>query len=439
MIAGLTLLLLVGLAAVYCVRPMWGLYSLVFVLPFEWIGSWPLNPATGHPVVSLAEVVAAAWLMGLAYGALRGHVRLVRPVWPWLWLTGFIVAAAVSAALVGHLSLFESFVIVVLLYAATTAIAISLRQANLKAVVGSLMASAGLVSLFGLYQFVMGTFRILKWSFLRAPYIRDLFGFPRIHSVTSEPLYFANYLLIPLLIGIALLLVTPRELKRWQKLAVGLVALDFFLTMSRGAIIGLIPAVVLVVWGARRLKGARISWRPVAIGAGSILVVGLLAVGTASLVSTGNALTGIGNFAKELTVDLTKTGSFTQRESSSSLGLQIAKSHPVFGVGLAGITPYIRGYGTPRRPDDVIALNNQAVELLAETGIVGTVVFYVFLLGLFWVGWRVYGRRKGAEGQALLLGSMGALLAMTIQAQSFTGFFLMPFWAIYGLVLGLAA
>jgi O-antigen ligase len=132
---------------------------------------------------------------------------------------------------------------------------------------------------------------------------------------------------------------------------------------------------------------------------------------------------------------LFSTGSFYTRESQSSLGLKIARANPVFGVALEGVTPYVHGYDAARHPNDVIALNNQAVELLAETGVVGTILFYVFLVSLVVVAWRVYPGMKSAELRALLLGSLTALIAMTLQAQSFTGFFLVPYWVVYGLVM----
>ena len=435
MIVAATSLLLLALAAIFSARPKWGLYALVATMPFEWIGSWALNARTGHPVINLAEVVAAAWLIGLAYDLIVRKRTLTAPPWPWRWLAGFIVWAGVSAIHIGHHAVFESFVIVLLLFAITTAIAMTASWLEPKKLMATLMASAGLVCLFGIYQFVMGTFRILKWSFLRAPYIRDLFGFPRIHSVLSEPLYFANYLLIPLLLGLAYLLIAPKMLATWQKVVVGLVALDFLLTMSRGAIIALVPALVILVIGLWRMHGPKVRWKPVVYGAVSILLLGAISVGVASGVATGDPLRGLENFGSQLTVKLFSTGSFYDRESQSSLGLTIARANPIFGVALEGVTPYVHGYDAARRPNDVIALNNQAVELLAETGIVGTVLFYVFLISLAVVAWREYPRIKSTELRALLLGSLVVIIAMTLQAQSFTGFFLVPYWVVYGLVL----
>ncbi len=434
-----TICLLLVLSVVFCLRPMWGLYAVVALMPFEWIGSWALNSHTGHPVINLAEVAAVAWMVGLAFEFAVRRPTYSRPAWPWWWLVAFMIWSAISAAHIGRLDVFESYAIVVLLFAVTTAIALVAKRIDPKALVASLMASAAVVCLFGIYQFVLGTFRILKWAFLRAPYIRDLFGFPRIHSVTSEPLYFANYLLIPLLIGLTYLLVAPKLLRGWQKAAVALAALDFLLTMSRGAILALVPALVVLAIGLMRLKGATVKWKPVILGAVAIIVLGAVSIGTASAIATGNPLRGIDNFGSQLTVKLFSTGSFYQREGQSSIGLKIAAANPVFGVALAGVTPYVNGYATPRHPNDVIALNNQAIELLAETGVVGTVLFYIFLLSLLVAAWRTYPSIKDAQHRVLLLGSMVVLVAMTLQAQSFTGFFLVPYWVIYGLVLALSA
>lgn len=435
MIAAATVLLLLILAVIFCAKPAWGLYCLVATMPFEWIGSWALEPSTGHPVVNLSEIAAAAWLVALAYNQLRRRIQLVWPAWPWWALMAFMAWSAVSAIHIGHEAVYESYVIVILLAATTTAIAASRNIIDLDMTLHSLMASAGIVCLFGIYQFILGTFRVLKWAFLRAPYMRDLFGFPRIHSVTSEPLYFANYLLIPLLIGVTLLLAAPSTVKWWHKVVIALTALDFFLTMSRGAIIGLIVAGVVLAIGVSRMHRVRASFRGVVIGAVIIVAIGMSAIAGASYVATKSPVKGLSNFGAQLTVKLFATGSFYNREAQSSLGLTIAKSHLLLGVGLEGVTPFIHGYDTPRRPNDVIALNNQAVELLAETGIIGTLCYYAFLIWLLVYSWQRYPTRKHQQWGAFELGLTAALVAMTIQAQSFTGFFLMPYWVVYGLLL----
>ena len=107
--------------------------------------------------------------------------------------------------------------------------------------IGILLVSMAVVCVFGIYQF-LGDIAGLPTSLtgLRPQYTKDILGFPRIQSTALEPLYFANYLLLPLSITIGLWLSRSSRFKPlWLLLLVLLGGVNFILTVSRGGYIAL--------------------------------------------------------------------------------------------------------------------------------------------------------------------------------------------------------
>jgi O-antigen ligase len=430
-----------ALAVWFVVRRDWGVYALIFTLPFEFIGSWALHPDTGHPVVRLSQVVGAALILATLVNVARGKVRLRLPRGP-LWLLLLFVGWCGVSLLHGfHAQLINGYVAMGFVATLVYTLYLLVPDVSLRKLQAVLMASAGLVAVFGLYQFVAGSLGVdSAYTGLREAYSRQVFGFPRVQSTALEPLYFADYLLIPLLVGISLLLFAPQTFPRWQRLSLFVMGLSFVLTMSRGAFIGAAGG-LLVMAGLAWLQREKIvlsgpTMRRSLVGGVAALVLGMSLVGAATVVSSGSLLKGPIQFIEQATTKLTRTGSFTERGQMRDRAVAIIRAQPVFGVGIEGITPYLRGYPTLRSENDVIALNNQFLELIAEAGIVGAAMFYGFLVWLL-VAASGSIRRLKLQNQAWVLGLIGAVIAITVQAQSFSGFLLTHVWVAYGLLAGL--
>jgi O-antigen ligase len=359
------------------------------------------------------------------------------------WLLGaFVVWCGVSALVVGRPQLISGWVALVFAAALAWAVAALVPRINLARLQAALFASAGAVSLFGLYQFIGGAAGLSPaLTGLRGAYTSAVFGFPRVQATALEPLYFANYLLIPLIIGLAMWALSPRRFPVWQRTVVLLAGLDFVLTMSRGAFIALAASLVLgsayVLLKKQSLLTKIFNWRFLAASI-IIIALGLGLVGAASWLSTGNFNRGPLQYIDFVTASLTKTASFTERAQMRQQAIDIWHAHPVLGVGIEGIGPYVHNYPAARTADDTVALNNQFLELLAESGIVGAALFYGFLAWLL-IRAAIQLRDLRARHQVWLLGTAVALVALTIQAQSFSGFLLTHLWVVYGLLAGLTA
>lgn len=437
-----SVLLGLGLLAVFWRRLHWGVYALAATLPLEWFGSWALDPASGHPVVRLSQIIGFALVLAYFGRATADSVTLRRPPAAWWILAAFGLSAGLSALLVGHGALLNGWVALVFMIALTYVLASLADRLTLQKLTIVLLLSAGAVSVFGLYQFIAGSAGLgPEWTGLRPAYERQVFGFPRVQSTALEPLYFANYLLLPLIVGL-LLLANGQMRLIWQRLVLGVIGLAFVLTMSRGAFIGLaVSGCVGGLWLAASQPGRsllRRVWQPVVAGMVVTIVAGLLLVGVATKISRGSFLEGPRFFVDMATSQLTATSSFHERSQMRQAALAIYSTHPIWGVGVAGISPYLHSYPDDRQPGDIVALNSQAFELLAETGLVGTSLFYGFLIALLAGAIQAW-RRTNLAWRSWIAGLSLVILAMTVQAQSFSGFLLTHFWFCYGLLAGLSA
>lgn len=84
---------------------------------------------------------------------------------------------------------------------------------------------------------------------------------------------------------------------------------------------------------------------------------------------------------------------------------KFTKDHLLFGMGPAGYAVYYMTYN----PLDAMATHNNYIDLLSQTGVVGS-AFYLSIFGLLlWRGWVVYNRVKGRRDflEALVVAALG--------------------------------
>jgi hypothetical protein len=414
------------------------MYALLAALPFERIGSWALNPATHHPVVRMSQVIGAALVLAFMGQVVTGRRRLR---WHWVYwlLIGFVAWAVVPVLVIGYRPLWYGYVAAVFVAALVVVVANLVQEVKLERLLWALLAGAGVTAAFGLFQFVAGTLGVpTSITGLRPEYTKAVFGFPRIQSTALEPLYYANYLMIPLLVLAATLAFQAVRRRRWWLTGLWLgLGLAFVLTMSRGAFIGLAVGLVAVApLVVLRRRGLSLRLLGAALGAAVVLAVGMLAL--ASYRNDHNLTSAPKRFLSLVTVDLTRTGSYTDRQTMRDQAAVIASTHELVGVGVEGISPYVLHYqpGTSETTD--IAFNNQFLELVDETGVPGAGLFYGFLIVVLVLGVRAYRRSRDHIHSAWLLALLAAVVAVTVQAQSFSGFLLTHLWVLYGLLAGFA-
>ncbi len=219
----------------------------------------------------------------------------------------------------------------------------------------------------------------------------------------------------------------------------GVIGLAFLLTQSRGGYYSLLAGMIFLAW---LLWGKLKVWlasyyKQLLLAVIGLLVISLATVAASSL-KTNHNLTSAPHYLIQLfSTKLTETGSFTERVRDQELAFSIFKKHPLLGVGIGGFGSSVYGCTVGKC---VYRPNNQALEVLAEGGIVGFLAFHAFLLSILYYGYRVVRRNKGLQ-MALAAGLTAAIVAMVIQSQSFSGFLccLTHPWADLAILAGIGS
>ena len=140
---------------------------------------------------------------------------------------------------------------------------VSSRLISAPKIEGVILAITTIVCLFGVYQFIGDSLGLpTTYTGLRDEYTRIVLGFPRIQSVALEPLYFSNFLVVPLFLALKR---SGEIYKFWNKywwLSV-LILINIILGQSRGAylshIVSLLLLVFYLIWQTRSRQIARVA------------------------------------------------------------------------------------------------------------------------------------------------------------------------------------
>ncbi len=400
------------------------LIAVAAVLPLERIGAIDIGGLSVRPS-QLALLVAIAF-------AIRGFFRReTAPSPPRLlgWLAAFFAAAAVSLINAENPSR-SAMVLVFSVFTASLALLVPRYVSSperLQQVRVVILISATAVGLFGLWQFLGDMAGLPSWmTGLRSTYSKAILGFTRIQSTAQEPLYFADYLLLPL--GLALAWLTDGAKRAWLWPLVLLLSIDLFLTSSRGGYGGFMAMIAVLAWHYRRsLAARRIIGRFAVIGA--VVIAASLAFLSMTAVSSNTGLNE--TFLTHVTT-LTDGAAWVERLNTSNGALDAFHRHSIIGVGFGGFGPFVATYPHAAPSEGWPIVNNEYLEILAETGIVGFTLFAVFLLSLFYAI-----RRPASEAgvDAIRIGALAALVGMLVQYLTFSTLYVMHIWFTIGLAL----
>jgi len=297
-----------------------------------------------------------------------------------------------------------------------------------------ILISSVLVALFGIYQFIGDSLNLpISLTFLRLQYTKVVLGFPRIQSVALEPLYFSNFLLIPLFIAVKRYLLNKSLFNKYLPVMV-LFLIDIILGISRGAYLALIVG-FLLVFVLLFIKGLKEKtyWQQGFLVFASIFFSALFSL---SLVFIFNGSSAFRNFSGHASVDDTKTGSSVPgRIEAYKLAWKLFKEKPFFGNGVASF-----GILTAGTPEEIERfgygiVNNEYLEILAETGVLGLFSVLFFLGFFFYEGFRSYKRGDSKKKITLIL-SLSGLAALAVQYNFFSTLYIIYIWAFLALVRG---
>jgi O-antigen ligase len=419
------------------------LYLLVVALPFERIPSLEMSLPGHNITIRIAQIIALA---ALGFGLLRRDVlSKIKPLMklrdPRFWLVLYLLVSLISILIsINKARSEEAFLATLLTIGVAILISFSLKKFKFGLIYKVMAWTALVVSIFGLYQFVGDSFGLGQaWTGLKANYVKQVFGFPRIQSVGLEPLYFANYLVLPL-VATAVLFITDAFRRKWLALLfIFLLTTTLMLTLSRGGII----AGAFAFISANALLWIKINFRMLGLALATI-VLGVLA-SLASIYFVGS-INGQGQGQKAVSqythqAETLKPGAYTadnDRTRTQKLAADAFRSRPILGYGLGSFGAYAKTADPidyPQGSDDPI-VNNEYFEIGAETGVLGLITLAGFLFTLAFQILRGFFFEK--SGQKVWIAIFATVVASyLIQYLSFSTLYIMNIWVSIGILMGL--
>jgi len=411
------------------IRSPWkGLAIIAFVLPFERFGSIEFSGFTVRASQILLGITLVVTLVYVFAGKIKPRLRGAH----------IPLALILAGALLSFPHAVNPFraatSLLFMIFTATLAFIMPTLLTDMRkieVVIKALLIGAITTAAFGLFQFA-GDLAGLPQSItgLRDLYTKDVFGFPRIESTALEPLYFANYLLLPMAISIVVLVRRVRTLLPYATPLLLLALPAFVLTLSRAAYIaGALMMLILVVAQFRRVI------KPAYIVLGVVLVVVTFFAVTYALSLTGDQTVSVQAFTKQAT-DLFGGASFADRASTISQAAEIIRQNPM-GIGPGNFGPAVAAHPLVEPRGGWLIVNNIYLEVWAEEGFLGLLGFLALCAYVVFGTARTYFKTHNQLSKVLLLAVGAAFVAILAQYMTFSILYIMHIWFCIGLALTL--
>jgi O-antigen ligase len=104
------------------------------------------------------------------------------------------------------------------------------------------------------------------------------------------------------------------------------------------------------------------------------------------------------------------------------------------GIGIGNFGPNVAGYPPSAPEEGWLIVNNEPLEILAETGILGFLSIILFLGCLFFRGLYAAFKSKDLYLKIWLIGLLAVLLAFAVQYQTFSTLYITHIWVAIGLL-----
>jgi len=411
-------------------NPFLGFLLIVFFLPFERVPTLAFGGVDVKINTILGFLTILTWLLASMFNGKKWKIQPNALAWP---ISLFIIALMLSLTQALNLSRGIEVIIFSLFTIVLSFMTVNMipDKSALEKTIWALFISASFIGLFGLFQFggnVVGLPNSITQ--LKVGYDSKVFGFPRIQALSMEPLYFANYLLIPLSLALAYYFGHVNIFKRWWLISLmAVLLLNFVLTVSRGGYLGL--AVTLLLFAIYYFK--QIFTRKTV----TIFVIFLAVAGGVYFALLKSESRALNNFISHATLQDAKTGSESVQGRLSTFDFAYAafKKNPVLGIGIGNYGPYAKDYPpvAPKTGWDIV--NNQFIELLAETGMVGAISYGLVLLVVIWRSFAALKRAKEPFLRATMFGLFAAFVGVMVQYNFFSTLYIIHIWILVGLLM----
>lgn len=421
-------IIFVGLVGLIVRNPSTGIVLIALALPFERLGAYEFGDVTIRVSQLLLIVTAVAWFLYLIRARKFSFAKnpALIPLSLFLAVNVFSLSNAINL---------ERSLIVFGYIAFTATIAfilpnLTITKKQIRTVVNALLVTFVAVSIFGLFQF-LGDMTGLppEVTGLRDLYTKDILGFTRVQSTAYEPLYFANYLLIPVSILFAFFLTGTNVVSAgWLIALFGLGAVNLVLTVSRGGYLGMAAALLVVsIFFFKKLFTIR-NFLIIIVAATLVIWVVMQTLG-----SSGELFT-IEKFQEHIT-NAFYGASYDERIEAFQQADAAWREHPVIGIGPGSFGPYTAPHPDYIPKDGWRIVNNEFIEVLAESGILGLIGFLIFIVVLIVRSIRAFMVAKSMYLKALMVGLVGAFVGIMVQYQTFSTLYIVHVWFLIGLMV----
>ena len=298
---------------------------------------------------------------------------------------------------------------------------------------------------------LLGIYGIFQYNGIDFPFWKANVGRNQVFGLFGNVNYFAEYMIVPLPLAISLFLAC-RNRRHKILLLVGILAMggSLVLTFTRGSYlaIGISSIFIFLLYLVSQGKGFIKEHKKI-----FILVLALIILIT-FLFALPNPLNKPGTVISKIKSRIS-VAQFTQ---GSSLKRRIAiwkfttlmiKDHPIFGSGLGTFKYnslnyqakfFEQGENRSLYPYGIAdKVHNEYLQLGAELGILGLGIFFWIIIIYFSYGIKLLKRTKDRYKQGILIGLMGGIMAVLVDA--IFGFplhlpaTLVLFWLFIGLIV----
>jgi O-antigen ligase len=399
-----------------------GLLLLVATLPFERIGSYELYGLTVRP----SQLIAVALIISLLFKWRENRLRRDLELLPLIYLGAAAISVAFAPATIRALLVlgFSFFA-----WLAFLTVRRLTAHADLRLLERALWWTTFAVIVFGLYQYLGDSLGLQKHlTGLKDYYTKEVFGFPRIQSFALEPLYLANFLLIPLgLFGARF----TRRPDRRSGLLLFLLSLTIALTLSRGGYAAAVWVIFLLIFSHPQLRATLRLLGLISAG----VIAGLLLISLGSAVKKEETLTQVKTFTAQAT-NVETGASVSERAQARRDAWEAFRESPLTGIGAGNFGTWAHARNPEISKDAIV--NNEPLELLAETGVFGFAAITAFVLAILRRSWRAFRSGQGSEEERVwLIGLTAAVIGFAVQYQTFSTLYVMHIWVALGLLVAI--
>ena len=244
----------------------------------------------------------------------------------------------------------------------------------------------------------------------------------RVFGTFDQPNPYGGYLNLSLPVALALALFGRDPRMRWVAAGISMLSLfALYLANSRGALLGLVAAMIVIAAVGWRLE--RQALIAAAIGAPLVAVAWITHLIPLSLQDKLLAQFRVNDVS--LTAQVNDANFSTiERLAHWVAGLRMFQAHPLLGVGAGNYGAAYQQYKVPGWDESLTHAHNYYINVAAETGALGLLAFLAVVGAALYLGWRAtratdrqrggQGALTGAGARALSIGFTAVIVALCV-------------------------